>query len=214
MPRLFSLLIWVSLCWFALAAAASRSGPVPSNLFPDSKVVQVDDSSLDDLLTSGEWLVEFYAPWCLYCKQVSSEFEIAAEEAESRFPNLRIARVNIDNSPRATVRFQLSRLPSYYYISDKSVRYVEFKPRASEILEFLEAEEWKSIEPYSEIFAPFSPVMQIVGYVGSFGSYLVVGFNSITKVVPAWVVVSGLAFSVFSFLSLGAQAASRKAKSA
>lgn len=41
-------------------------------------------------------LVEFWAPWCTYCRRISAAYEKVAEQNEGK---LTVAKVNIDDEP-------------------------------------------------------------------------------------------------------------------
>ena len=47
----------------------------------DTKVVKLDESNWRQML-AGEWMVEFYAPWCPACRQLHSTWAEFADWTE------------------------------------------------------------------------------------------------------------------------------------
>lgn len=54
-------------------------------------------------------LVEFYAPWCPYCRRIAPAFEAVAKRYENLF---RFAQINIDDEPALEDRYQIEVVPT------------------------------------------------------------------------------------------------------
>lgn len=52
-------------------------------------------------------LVDFYADWCSHCKKISPVLEQLSEEKQ-----LRIAKVNVDESPHLTRQYNIMSIPA------------------------------------------------------------------------------------------------------
>ncbi|MCO8041976.1 thioredoxin family protein [Acinetobacter bohemicus] len=67
--------------------------------------------------TDFEWydglaIIRFYADWCAPCVQNAPVFEQWAKTQMHAEPNIKFGKVNIDQSPILTLRYQVYGLPS------------------------------------------------------------------------------------------------------
>lgn len=54
-------------------------------------------------------LVEFWAPWCTYCRRISAAYEKVAEQNEGK---LAVAKVNIDDEPQLAEAEHIELVPT------------------------------------------------------------------------------------------------------
>ncbi|ORZ35732.1 hypothetical protein BCR44DRAFT_1433453, partial [Catenaria anguillulae PL171] len=64
----------------AIATVASASGvgmetSESATTKSASAIIDIEDHDFDTLVGSGEWLIEFYAPWCGYCSRFHPQYE-------------------------------------------------------------------------------------------------------------------------------------------
>ena len=64
-------------------------------------------------------LVDFWAPWCGPCKMIAPLLEEIARESGDRF---RIAKVNIDDDPAFSQRFNVRAVPTLLFFQGGQVR--------------------------------------------------------------------------------------------
>ena len=55
-------------------------------------------------------MVEFWAPWCTYCRRISAAYEKVAEQNEGK---LAVAKVNIDDEPQLAEQEQIELVPTF-----------------------------------------------------------------------------------------------------
>jgi len=52
---------------------------------PTSDVVTLGDANFNDKIKEGDWLIEFYAPWCGHCKKLAPLWEELATKSKGQF---------------------------------------------------------------------------------------------------------------------------------
>ena len=79
--------------------------------------IQLTKESFDQtVLTGGKTaLVEFWAPWCTYCRRIAPAMTKLAEEAD---PQLVVGQVNIDEQPELADRYQVEVIPTLLVFRD------------------------------------------------------------------------------------------------
>jgi len=124
-----------------------------------SKPIELTDKTWKDMLC-GQWLVEFYAPWCPSCQHfesIWSEFSDAMIAKE-----IKVASVDINDYPSLSGRFRISVLPTIYYVRDGVFRQFNGERSLNGLKNYIEFQEWQRTEPVSPYFAPDSIPMSIV----------------------------------------------------
>ena len=60
-------------------------------------------------------LVEFMAPWCVYCRRIGPAFDKIAQE---KGPGLLVGKLDIDDQPQLTDRYQVEVVPTLLFFKD------------------------------------------------------------------------------------------------
>ena len=96
-----------------------------------SEPITIDDSNFDQVVLQAETpvLVDFWAPWCRPCLMVAPILDELAEEYSGR---VNIARLNVDQSPKAATRYSVMAIPTMLIFKEgKPVsNLVGFRPKA------------------------------------------------------------------------------------
>lgn len=82
---------------------------------------ELNSQSFADFISSGLVLVDFWAPWCGPCRM---QIPIL-EQLESKVPNLKIGKVNVDECPELAAEYGVNNIP-YLIIFKDGVKKADF----------------------------------------------------------------------------------------
>lgn len=132
--------------------AANRAKSLP---------VDLNEDSWSQLLT-GEWMVDFYAPWCPACKNIKPEWEKLSEWSDDL--NIKVAWADVTQNPGLSGRFMVSGLPTIYHVKDGQFRLYTGPRDHKSIINLIEQQGWRSIQPVSRWLSPSSFQMSFVAH--------------------------------------------------
>ena len=74
-------------------------------------VIVLTTDNFDKMVMQSEdaWIVEFYAPWCGFCKSLEPEYKVAAKMLKGK---VKVGKVNCDDEPNLKARFEVSGFPT------------------------------------------------------------------------------------------------------
>lgn len=98
--------------------------------------VNLNTEQFYKLLEEGKTvLVDFWAPWCVYCRRISSAYDKLAQQYGEK---LVIAKLNIDDEPVAANQEQIRVIPTLVlYQSGEAVASIVAPESKAKIEEFL-----------------------------------------------------------------------------
>ncbi|XP_041828188.1 thioredoxin-related transmembrane protein 1 isoform X2 [Melanotaenia boesemani] len=169
---------------------------------PDS-LKDVTDGNWEKIL-AGEWMIEFYAPWCPACQQLQPVWKEFADWGEDMGVN--IAKVDVTEQPGLSGRFIITSLPTIYHCKDGVFRKYQGARTKDDFLSFVDEQKWKLVEPISSWFGPSSFLMNSMSALFKLSMFIRRCHNYMTEQlgIPVWgsYVIFGLA-TLFSGLALG-----------
>ena len=74
-------------------------------------VIQMNNHQFNEAVLQGDKpvLVEFWAPWCVYCRRITPAMNKVAEQYAD---NLTVAQINIDDEPMLANQEQIEVIPT------------------------------------------------------------------------------------------------------
>ncbi|XP_078472948.1 thioredoxin-related transmembrane protein 1-like [Lampetra fluviatilis] len=149
-------------------------------------------------ILEGEWMVEFYAPWCPACQQLQPEWVKLA--AWSKDLNIRVGKVDITLQTGLSGRFLITSLPTIYHIHEGVFRQYEGSRLEKDFLSFIEDKKWLGVKPVSSWVDPNSLAMSGMSALMDFSHWIKNTHAYFTEQlgIPVW--VSYLLFSLATIL--------------
>lgn len=163
----------------------------------EGKLIKIEENNWQDLLT-GEWMVEFFAPWCPACRGLQPTWEDFAGWSEDL--EIGIGQVDVTTSPGLSGRFMVTALPTIFHVKDGVFRQYRGARDKDSFISFVEDKKWTGVEPISSWKSPDSIQMSLVSYFFKLSMVLRNVHTTLTEdyQMPYW--VSYVAFAVATIL--------------
>lgn len=82
-------------------------------------LVNVNDADLNAALKTNQLvLIDLWAPWCAPCRMVAPILERLSVRYAGR---VKVVKINVDNNPRSSARFDATSIPTLVMIQDGEV---------------------------------------------------------------------------------------------
>ena len=128
-----------------------------------SDVIELGTVGFDEKVKSGDWLVEFYAPWCAHCKALAPTYEKVATELKSR---VNVAKVDATQHRALAARFFIKSYPKIYRFREDDVKELPTSSgRTKEFIVRWATEGWKKEPSLSALTSPFGIIGKTKGSV-------------------------------------------------
>jgi len=125
------------------------------------KLIRLDEDSWSEML-NGEWMVDFYAPWCPACKQLEPHWDQFSTWSDDL--GVKIGSVDVTANPGLSGRFMVTALPTIYHIKDGVFRQYRGARDTNSFVTFIEEKQWEKLETLPGWKNPASAQMSMVSY--------------------------------------------------
>ena len=100
-------------------------------------VIHINEQAFEKLQNSGKpFLVNYWAPWCVYCRRIAPAYEKIAEAYGEK---LIVAKVNIDDEPALATKEKIEVIPTLVlYKGNQALGSVVAPQSKAAIEEFIE----------------------------------------------------------------------------
>ncbi|KAJ8925057.1 hypothetical protein NQ315_001228 [Exocentrus adspersus] len=163
-------------------------------------VIELNEDNWRQILT-GEWMVEFYAPWCPACKALSQKWKEFAALGPSL--GIKVGEVDVTTSPGLSGRFMVTALPTIFHVINGEFRQYKHTRDKDSFISFIDERKWELVEPVSNWKSPNSIQMSIVSSFFKLSQILRQIHNKLTEEYGVPSVGSYLIFAVATII-LGA----------
>uniref|UniRef100_A0A2L2Y7A7 Thioredoxin-related transmembrane protein 1 n=1 Tax=Parasteatoda tepidariorum TaxID=114398 RepID=A0A2L2Y7A7_PARTP len=133
----------------------------PAIVFSKGELRVLNEDTWSEIIT-GEWMVEFYAPWCPACQQLQPLWKEFAQWSDDL--SIKVGSVDVTTSPGLSGRFMITALPTIFHVKDGVFRQYRGARDKDSFISFVEEKKWTSIDPVSSWKSPQSLQMSTVSY--------------------------------------------------
>ncbi|XP_029164126.1 thioredoxin-related transmembrane protein 1 [Nylanderia fulva] len=126
----------------------------------ESSLVQQLNEDNWDLMLKGEWMIEFYAPWCPACKALEPIWEHLASLKKNL--NINVGKIDVTDSPGLSGRFMVTALPTIFHVNNGIFRQYRSPRDEASLIEFVSKKTWTKVDPISSWKSPTSFHMSIL----------------------------------------------------
>ncbi|KAL1517463.1 hypothetical protein ABEB36_001226 [Hypothenemus hampei] len=123
------------------------------------KVIELNEDNWSQIL-KGEWMVEFYAPWCPACKALEPRWKEFSRSGPAL--GVKIGSVDVQTSPGLSGRFMVTALPTIFHVLNGQFRQYKGARDIESFSLFIEERKWEQVEPISRWKSPDSLQMSVI----------------------------------------------------
>jgi len=107
-------------------------------------------------------MIEFHAPWCPACKDLSKTWKSFADWSKDL--NVKVAEVDVTANPGLSGRFLVTALPTLYHVKDGVFRTYSGPRDKEDFIKFIEDKKWTVVDPLPKWKHPDTPQMTVVSW--------------------------------------------------
>lgn len=157
-----------------------------------SAVVELTPDTFDKLTSEGQWMVEFYAPWCTHCKRLAPIWDKASDALAGQ---VNFGKVDAQKFRSLGFRFGIRGFPTLFHINavngNREVRRAAVE-HTEESVKAYAMGEWRDYKPMASTTSPYGPAAMLKFRLSYYG-------DKVIAVLPAIAAATGLPDVVVQF---------------
>ncbi|XP_059482712.1 thioredoxin-related transmembrane protein 1 [Neocloeon triangulifer] len=183
-----SRLKWLLILAFLCVSVSSKKQP---------SIVQLSEENWEQML-EGDWMIEFFAPWCPACKNLGPIWEEFSKWQEDL--DIKVGHIDVTVDVGLSGRFMVTALPTIFHVHNGEFRQYRGARKVEDFVTFIEDSKWQEIEPIPSWKSPSSLQMSVVAYFYKLSMVLRTVHNHLMETygLPIW--GSYLIFALFTIL--------------
>ncbi|XP_041329894.1 thioredoxin-related transmembrane protein 4 isoform X2 [Pyrgilauda ruficollis] len=150
------------------------------------------------LVLQGQWMLEFYAPWCPACQQIEATWESFARESERL--GITVGKVDVTQEPGLSGRFFVTTLPTIYHANDGVFRRYRGSRTLEDLQGYILERKWEAVEPVAGWKSPSSIMMHGMAGLFHFSGWIRQIHNYLTGTLGVHVWISYAIFILATLL--------------
>ncbi|XP_072024727.1 protein disulfide-isomerase TMX3-like isoform X2 [Amphiura filiformis] len=109
-------------------------------------VIELDDRFLE-IKKKGNWLVEFYAPWCGHCQKLAPVWADVGLQLMKKDPEIRVGKIDGTRYGSVMDQFGVNGFPAIKFIKDDAVYTHKGGRTTNDIMEFAQRAKGPAVRP-------------------------------------------------------------------
>ncbi|XP_072121631.1 thioredoxin-related transmembrane protein 4 [Mobula birostris] len=149
---------WIWSLWVVLAQSARCvAEPGDRAIVTAAPAVESLGDTNWTLILTGEWMLQFHAPWCPACKQIQADWEDLGKSREEL--GIHVGKIDVTREPGLSGRFFVTTLPTIYHAKEGVFRKYHGARMLEDFRSFIKEKKWEAVESISGWKSPSSIVM-------------------------------------------------------
>lgn len=158
------------------------------------EILEINAQNVNAALSKQPLLLEFYAPWCIHCKNFAEAFENVADILSSEH-NISVGKVEISSNPALSALFNIKGIPTFFIYRDGQIwKFTNYQELGVEELVTFARSGYSNEKALSFWSSPMGPI-------GRFKLILIILGDRANTLLPALTEKYGISstFAIFIF---------------
>ncbi|XP_055383138.1 thioredoxin-related transmembrane protein 1-like [Condylostylus longicornis] len=162
--KLFAFIVFINFSFYVTCQVVNTKSSKDIH-----RAKELDDDTWREIF-DGEWMIEFFAPWCPACKSLEPVWEKFAQKASQE--NIRVGKIDVTKSPSLSGRFFITALPTIYHVKNGEFRQYRGPRDEESLINFIRKKLWENMEQLPYWKRPDSIQMSVLSFIFKISHFL------------------------------------------